>query len=98
MDLEGEAVYAASKSAVEKFTRILAREIGSTGITVNTIGPSPIETDLIRSVPREKIDRLVDHLAIKRLGTFDDVRHLVDFLIHAESGYITGQTIYLGGS
>ena len=101
-DLEGDAVYAASKSAVEKFTRILAREIGPLGgplgITVNTIGPTPIETDLIRGVPQEKIARLVDDLAIKRLGTFEDVLHLIDFLIQPESGYITGQTIYLGGA
>jgi 3-oxoacyl-[acyl-carrier protein] reductase len=97
-DLEGDAVYAASKSAVEKFTRILAREIGPLGITVNTIGPTPIETDLIRSVPKEKIDKLVNDLAIRRLGTFEDVLHLVDFLIQPESGYITGQTIYLGGA
>jgi 3-oxoacyl-[acyl-carrier protein] reductase len=98
MDLEGDAIYAASKSAVEKFTRILAHEIGSLGITANAIGPTPIETDMIRSVPKEKIDHLVENLAIKRLGTFDDVVNLIDFLIRPESDYITGQTIYLGGS
>ena len=98
LDLEGEAVYAASKSAVEKFTRILAHEIGSYGITVNTIGPSPIQTDLIRSIPEEKIQTLVNRLAIKRLGTFEDVLNLIDFLIKEQSQYITGQTIYLGGA
>ncbi|MCJ7626572.1 MAG: SDR family oxidoreductase [Anaerolineaceae bacterium] len=98
MDLEGDAVYAASKSAVEKFTRILAHEVGPLGITANAIGPTPIETDLIGSVPKEKIDRLVDNLAIKRLGTFSDVVNVIDFLIRPESDYITGQTIYLGGS
>ncbi len=97
LDLEGEAVYAASKSAVERFTRILAREIGALGITVNTVGPAPIETDLIRAVPAEKIARLVDELAVKRLGTFEDVLNVIDFFIHPESSYITGQTIYLGG-
>ena len=97
-DLEGEAVYAASKSAVEKFTRVLAREIGSYGITVNTIGPSPIQTDLIRSIPEEKIQVLVNRLAIKRLGTFEDILNLINFLIKDESQYITGQTIYLGGA
>lgn len=98
MNLEGDAIYAASKSAVEKFTRILAHEIGGLGITANTIGPTPIETDLIRSVPKEKIDQLVNNLAIKRLGTFNDVVNVIDFLIRPESNYITGQTIYLGGS
>ena len=98
LNLEGDAVYAASKSAVEKFTRILAFEIGSMGITVNTIGPTPIQTDLIRSVPKEKIEQLVEKLAIKRFGTSDDVKNVIDFLIRPESDYITGQTIYLGGS
>ncbi len=97
LDLEGDAVYAASKSAIERFTRILAREIGPLGITVNTIGPTPIDTDLIRAVPAEKITRLVNELSIKRLGSFEDVLHVIDFFIHPESGYITGQTIYLGG-
>jgi 3-oxoacyl-[acyl-carrier protein] reductase len=97
MDLEGDAIYVASKSAVEKFTRILAREIGPLGITVNTIGPAPILTDLIRAVPEEKINRLVQNLAIKRLGTFEDVLHVIDFFIHPESHYITGQILYLGG-
>ncbi len=97
-DLEGDAVYAASKAAVEKLTRILAREIGAAGITVNTIGPTPIDTDLIRAVPPEKIAHLIDRLAIKRAGTFDDVLNVIDFLLHPDSGYITGQTIYLGGA
>ena len=52
--LEGEAVYAASKAAVEELTRILAREFAELGITVNAIGPTPINTDLIRGVPQEK--------------------------------------------
>ncbi len=96
--LEGEAIYAASKSAIETLTRVLARELGLWGITVNTIGPTPIETDLIKTVPKEKIQSVIDRLAIKRLGTFDDVANLVAFLAKAESGYVTGQTIYLGGA
>jgi 3-oxoacyl-[acyl-carrier protein] reductase len=95
--LEGEAVYAASKSAVETMTRILGKELGPFGITVNAVGPTPIPTDLIRSVPEESIRRIVDHLSIKRLGTFDDVWKVVEFFIHPQSDYITGQVIYLGG-
>jgi len=98
LDLEGDAVYAASKSAVEKFTRILAREIGPLGITVNTIGPAPIDTDLIRNIPPEKMAKLINSLAIKRYGTFEDVLNVIDFLIHPKSSFITGQTIYLGGA
>jgi 3-oxoacyl-[acyl-carrier protein] reductase len=98
LDLEGEAVYAASKSAVETFTRILAREVGSYGVTVNAVGPSPVDTDLIRHVPKAKMDALVERLAIKRLGTFEDVANVVDFFLRRESGGITGQVVYLGGA
>jgi len=98
MRLEGEAVYAASKSAIETFTRILARELGGLGITCNAVGPTPIETDLIRGVPREKIESIVERLAIKRLGRFEDVANVIDFFVRPESDYITGQVIYLGGA
>ncbi|MBM3883297.1 MAG: SDR family oxidoreductase [Verrucomicrobia bacterium] len=96
--LEGESVYAAAKSAVESFTRVFAREVGEYGITVNAIGPSPIETDLIRGVPRAKLDALVDRLTIKRFGTLTDVANVVDFLLRPESDAVTGQVIYLGGA
>ncbi len=97
LQVEGEAVYAASKSAVESFTRVLARELGPFGITVNAIGPGPIRTDMMRAVPQETIDRLVARLAIRRLGTFEDIAQVLDFLIAPESAAVTGQTIYLCG-
>jgi len=97
LKLEGEAIYIASKSAVEKFTQVLAKEVASFNITCNSIGPTPIETDLIKSVPREKIQKIVDSLTIKRLGSFEDVTNVIDFYISRLSGYVTGQTIYLGG-
>ena len=95
--LAGEAIYAASKSAVETLTRVLAHELAEFGITCNAVGPSPIETDLIRGVPREKIQDIVSRLAIKRLGRFEDVTNVVDFFVRPESDYITGQVVYLGG-
>jgi 3-oxoacyl-[acyl-carrier protein] reductase len=97
LKLEGEAVYAASKAAVISFTQVIAKELASFGITVNAIGPTPIDTDLIKSIPVEKLDRLVDLQAIKRQGTFADVTNLIDFLIRPESDFITGQVIFLGG-
>lgn len=97
MNLNGEAIYAASKSAVTRFTKIFAREVASFGITCNVVGPTPIETDLIRSVPREKIERLVQRLSVKRLGRFEDVANVIDFFVKPESDYITGQVVYLGG-
>lgn len=95
--LEGEAAYTASKAAVLSITQVLAREFAEFGITVNSIGPTPIETDLIRSVPKEKIDDLVKRQAIHRLGTFDDVANVIDFFISKASAFVTGQNIYLGG-
>jgi 3-oxoacyl-[acyl-carrier protein] reductase len=97
MRLEGESIYAASKSAVVTFSQILAREIADFGITCNVVAPTPIETDLIRGVPQEKIDSIVNRLAIKRLGRFEDVANVIDFFVRPESDYITGQVIYLGG-
>ncbi|MBM3267062.1 MAG: SDR family oxidoreductase [Candidatus Sericytochromatia bacterium] len=97
LKLEGEAVYAASKSAVEAFTRILARELGPMGITVNVVGPAPTDTDLIRGVPEGKIAALVARQAITRKGTFEDVANVVDFFTSPRSGFVTGQVVYLGG-
>lgn len=95
--LEGEAVYAASKASVQKFTQIAAKEFAPLGITVNCIGPTPVDTDLIRAVPKNKIDLLLAKQAIKRLGTKDDILNVIDFFIAKESEFITAQTIYLGG-
>lgn len=97
LSLAGEAVYVASKGAVEALTRVTSRELADFGITVNAIGPTPIETDLIRNVPADKIQALIDQLAIKRLGTLEDVFNVVEFLIKPASGYLTGQILYLGG-
>lgn len=97
LNLEGEAVYASSKSAVETLTRIMAKELGSFGITVNAIGPCPVETNLIKTVPKDKIQKLLDHQAIKKYGEFKDIANVIDFYIKPESDFITGQTIYLGG-
>lgn len=97
MQLEGEAIYAASKAAVVSMTQILARELAPFGITVNAVGPTPIETDLIRGVPPEKIQAIVERLAIKRLGRPADVANVIDFFLSPASDYVTGQVIYLGG-
>ena len=97
LKLEGEAVYAASKAAVRSLTEVLARELAPLGITVNSSGPGPIETDLIRSIPKDRMDRLIARQAISRMGTFADVANVTDFFFRAESDFITGQNLYLGG-
>jgi 3-oxoacyl-[acyl-carrier protein] reductase len=95
--LEGEALYAASKAAIESLTQIAARELAPFNITVNAIGPTPIPTDLIRSVPQEKMDALLNQQAIKRFGSWQDVANAIDFFIDEKSSFITGQVLYLGG-
>ena len=97
LKLEGEAIYAASKAAVKSLTEVMARELAPFGITVNGVGPTPIETDLIRSVPQEKMQRLLARQAIARFGEMTDVANVVDFFISQNSGFVTGQNIYLGG-
>ena len=95
--LEGEIAYAASKAAVESITQILSRELAPDGITVNAVGPTPVQTDLIRGVSDEAIRRLLDRQAIRRLGEFADVANVVDFFLRPESSFVTGQVLYLGG-
>jgi 3-oxoacyl-[acyl-carrier protein] reductase len=98
MRLDGEALYAASKSAVETFTRIVAREIGPLGITCNGVGPSPIRTHLTSNVPAGKIEALIARQSIPRWAEPDEVANVVDFFLRPESRMVTGQIIYLGGA
>jgi 3-oxoacyl-[acyl-carrier protein] reductase len=97
LKLAGEAIYASSKAAVESLTGILARELGPFGITVNTVGPTPVYTDLIAAMPQDKVSDVVNRQAVPRAGTFADIVNVVEFFIKPESDFITGQVIYLGG-
>ncbi len=95
--LEGEAAYAASKAAVESLTQILARELAEMGIRVNAVGPTPVATDLVKNIPKDKIKSVLNRQAIQRWGTMEDVANVVDFFLSPESDFVTGQVIYLGG-
>lgn len=97
LDLEGEMAYASSKSAVEKLTKILSKELGGKNITINCIGPTPVPTDLIKAVPKNKIDEIIHQQGIKRMGAPEDVKNVIDFFISDKSDFVTGQKIYLGG-
>lgn len=97
LDLAGEAAYAASKSAVETLTRIVAKEVGGFGITCNAVGPSPIATQLISGVAKDKIDRLIRSQAIPKMAEEKDVINVVDFFLSPNSDMISGQVIYIGG-
>lgn len=96
--LEGESIYAASKSAILTFTQVLAKELARFGITCNVVGPGPIRTDLIAGVPEAKLEELLDRLPIKEFCTTADVINAIDFFARPESDAITGQVLYLGGA
>jgi 3-oxoacyl-[acyl-carrier protein] reductase len=95
--LEGEAVYAASKAAVISLTEILAREYAEYGITINAVAPPAVKTDLIKGVPEEKLQKLINRQAIHKYGTPVDIMNLIEFLISDKSDMITGETIFMGG-
>lgn len=95
--LEGEAIYASGKAALEKFTQVSAKELGEFGITVNAVGPTPVETDLIKNVPKDKIRSLLNRQAIKRFGEIGDIVNVIDFFLNEKSGFVSGQIVYLGG-
>ncbi len=95
--LAGEAMYVASKAAVVALSQTMARELSDFGITVNVVGPSPTETDMIRGVPNDKIEAFVANLPIPRLTTFEDIANVVDFFLAGSSDAITAQVIYLNG-
>ena len=97
LNLEGEMVYSSSKVAIEKMAKIMSKELSKFNITFNTIGPTPVDTDLIRTVPKDKIEEILQLQTINRIGNFDDVINVINFFISDESSFITGQKIYLGG-
>ena len=97
LKLEGESIYAASKAAIGMLTDILAKEFAPFGVTVNSVSPAPILTDLVRFVPKNKMDKLVNDQIIKRYGKVEDIINVIDFYMKEESDNITAQKIYLGG-
>jgi 3-oxoacyl-[acyl-carrier protein] reductase len=97
LELQGESVYAASKAAVVTLTRVLARELAPLGITCNVVAPGPVDTGLLRGVPEDVRQRLLDRLTLGRLTTLDEVSRTVAFFASPDSGCLTGQVLYLGG-
>lgn len=93
----GQANYAAAKAGIIGFSKSLAREVGSRGITVNVVAPGFIETDMTRGLSEEQRGALMGPIALGRLGTAEDVAAAVLFLASGGAGYITGETLHVNG-
>jgi 3-oxoacyl-[acyl-carrier protein] reductase len=93
----GQANYAAAKAGVIGFSKSLAREVGSRGITVNVIAPGFIQTDMTEALGEEQREALVQQVPLNRLGSTDDISSAVLFLASAAGAYISGETLHVNG-
>ena len=93
----GQSNYAAAKAGMMGFSRSLAREVGSRGITVNVVAPGFIDTDMTSELSEAQREAMLSDIPLKRLGESDDIAATVCFLASASASYITGQTIHVNG-
>jgi 3-oxoacyl-[acyl-carrier protein] reductase len=93
----GQTNYVAAKAGMVGFTKALAREVGSRGITVNCVAPGFISTDMTKGLSEDQVRKLVDNVPLGRLGQADDIAEAVLFLASPGAAYITGNTIHVNG-
>ena len=93
----GQSNYSAAKAGVEAFTKSLAREVGKRNITINSIAPGFIDTDMTQQSDGVNTDELIKEIPLGRFGKPDEVAHLASFLCSEEASYITGQIIHING-
>ena len=93
----GQVNYAASKAGIEGYSRALAMEVGSRGITVNCIAPGFIDTDMTRDLPEEQAQALLGKIPLGRYGQPEEIAAVAGFLASQEAGYVTGETIHANG-
>lgn len=93
----GQCNYAAAKAGVVGFSKALAREVGSRGITVNVVAPGFIDTDMTRALPEEQRQALLSQIPLGRLGQAEEIAHAVAFLASPAADYMTGQTLHVNG-
>jgi 3-oxoacyl-[acyl-carrier protein] reductase len=93
----GQSNYAASKAGIEGFSRSLAKEIGSRGITVNAVAPGFIATDMTKDLPEKQAEALLSSIPLGRLGQPEEIAAMVGFLASDSGAYITGETLHVNG-
>lgn len=93
----GQANYAAAKAGIIGFTKSLAREVGSRGITANVVAPGYIDTDMTRDLPEAARQKMLDNIALGRMGTPADIAAAVAFLVSPAGAYVTGETLHVNG-
>lgn len=93
----GQTNYAATKAGVAGFSRALAKEVGSRGITVNTIAPGFIDTDMTKELTEDQKQLMLSQIALGRLGQPEEIAGVVSFLASDAGGYITGDTLHVNG-
>jgi 3-oxoacyl-[acyl-carrier protein] reductase len=95
--LEGESIYAATKAAVENYSKTLAKEVSTFNIRVNCIAPGPIQTELLRGISEDQIDKIVAAQIIKKKFHQEDVVDIVETLLSPKTKSLTGQVFHVGG-
>ncbi|MBI3451668.1 MAG: acetoacetyl-CoA reductase [Rhodospirillales bacterium] len=93
----GQVNYAAAKSGIHGFTKALAQEGAAKGITVNAIAPGYIDTDMVRAVPPNVLEKIVARVPVGRLGKAEEIARGVAFLVADDAGFITGSTLSING-
>jgi acetoacetyl-CoA reductase len=93
----GQVNYAAAKSGIHGFTKALAQEGAARGITVNAVAPGYVDTEMVRAVPKDVLDKIVARIPVGRLGKAEDIARTVLFLVADDAGFITGSTLSVNG-
>jgi len=93
----GQVNYAAAKSGIHGFTKALAQEGASAGITVNAIAPGYVDTDMVRAVPKDVLEKIVAKIPMRRLGRAEDIARGVLFLVADDADFVTGATLSING-
>jgi acetoacetyl-CoA reductase len=93
----GQVNYAAAKSGIHGFTKALAQEGAGRGVTVNAVAPGYVDTEMVRAVPAEVLEKIIARIPVGRLGKAEDIARTVLFLVADEAGFITGSTLSVNG-